>query len=90
MTFKEMCKYLSEHHDQQGVIVFKKDLLDRKDYQTEAQRSWVVEGRSNLFYKGLSSKSLFGHNLADGVEAGGLRLDYWIQNYKIDHCYILE
>ena len=90
MTFKELCDYLSKHHDQEGVIVFKKDLFDREDYSTEEQRSWVVDGRCNLFYKGLSSKSLFGHNLADGVEAGGLRLDFWIQNYEIDHCYILN
>lgn len=68
-----------------GVIVFKKDNW-KTEYSLES-RSYRVNNMDNYFDKDKISQAWWSSNL-DGTDKN-IRLDYYINDWKIDYCYIL-
>lgn len=69
-----------------GVIVFKKDNW-KTEYSLES-RSYRVNNMDNYFDKDKISQAWWASNL-DGTD-NNIRLDYYINDWKIDYCYILN
>jgi hypothetical protein len=69
-----------------GVIVFKKDNW-KTEYSLES-RSYRVNNIDNYFDKDKISQAWWASNL-DGTD-NNIRLDYYINDWKIDYCYILN
>lgn len=68
-----------------GVIVFKKDNW-KTEYSLES-RSYRVNNMDNYFDNDKISQAWLASNL-DGTDKN-IRLDYYINDWKIDYCYIL-
>lgn len=89
--FREaMFKFNEEHTNSEeklyGVIVFTEDSFD-KPY-TERERSYKISNEQNAFKHGKISNAIWADCL-DGKDLD-VRLDYYMGNWKIDYCYLLE
>lgn len=69
-----------------AVIVFTVDSFD-KEYSLES-RSYEIYSSDNYFDYSKISKSLFGTSL-DKSDVN-VRLDWYLKDWHIDYCYILE
>lgn len=68
-----------------GVVVFKSENWPGKDYSLES-RSYQFVSDNKYFIPGLGGSSIFADCL-DGSEEG-VRLDWYLQEWRIDYCYI--
>lgn len=99
MTFNEVYETFYRHNEENGVdsqfsdksritavVVFSKDNWTT-DYSEKA-RSYRFASDNKYFVPGIGGNSIFGDCL-DGSE-NGVRLDYYLREWKVDHCYIEE
>lgn len=99
LTFHELYMRFVEHNEENnvkhqfsdrdrldGVIVFSSDNWPGKDYSLES-RSYKLVSDNKYFIPGLISSSIF----ADSLDKSdlGVRLDYHLNDWKIDYCYII-
>lgn len=77
---------LSERNFTRAVIVFKDESYDNP-YPFES-RAYEVSGDSNYFKPHKISKALFGTSL-DGTDVG-VRLDWYLGDWIVDYCFIVE
>lgn len=93
ITWKELSDYLTDHHDEEGVVVFKQHPKWNREYSLE-ERSYVVSGNEKFFYNNMISTSIWSSNLTNTDR--GVRLDYYMfyesneNRWKVDYCYILK
>ena len=91
ITFSDLTKYLSEHHDKFGVIVFKQNPIWNKEF-SELSRSYRVSGNCNFFQSGMISNAIIGDCLDNSED--GIRLDWYMacdkpeERWEVDYCYI--
>lgn len=96
ITWKELEEYLTNNHDDKGVIVFKQGKWFKKEF-TEIERSYEVRGNCKWFDHTKLGKSIFGYCLDNDPEEQGVRLDHYMfyqepaeKNWQVDYCYIVE
>lgn len=94
MSWKELADFLCEHHDRQGVVVFKQHpKWKRQDYSLE-ELSYVVDGDNKFFYGNMISTSIWASNLSKTDI--GVRLDWYMfyenaeDRWQVDYCYLLD
>ena len=68
-----------------GVVVFKSENWPGKDFSLES-RSYRFASDNKYFVSGLGGNSIFADSL-DGSDRG-VRLDYYINEWDVDYCYI--
>lgn len=83
---EKMMEALNEGKEMKGAIVFKKDNW-RTEYPLEA-RTYIVSNQCNWFDNEKCSNALIATTL-DGTDKD-VRLDYYINRWDIDYCYILD
>ena len=71
----------------EAVVVFTGKGMNRDDY-TEVQRSYQFSNHNKAFLPNMISNSIFADCL-DGTEHG-VRLDWYIHEWEVDYCYIVE
>jgi len=71
---------------EEAVIVFTKDSF-REEFSEES-RSYMVNSMQKYFQDGMISNSLFG-NCLDGQD-DGVRLDWYMPEWKVEYCYIIK
>lgn len=97
ITFDELCELFEEHNEKNridgnlngdkalvGVVVFSSDNW-KEDYSLES-RSYVISSKAKFFNPNMIGKSLYSTNL-DKTDRM-VRLDYYLNYWKIDYCYI--
>lgn len=77
---------LSKKKWKEAVIVFTEDSFNKPF--TEVERSYEVNHDCPYFQSGMISNRLTG-NCLDGTD-DGVRLDWYLNEWKIDYCYITE
>ena len=99
MTFAEVCEKFYKHNEGRvasqfadderliGVVVFKAENWPDKDYSEES-RSYAFSSDNKYFVPGMGGNSIFADCL-DGSDRG-VRLDWYLGEWKIDYCYIKE
>ena len=92
ISFSELKKYLTEHKDGKGVIVFKvHPSWKHADYSLE-DRSYRVIADNKYFKPCCIGNSLYGTNLSQTDI--NVRLDWYMFNgsesWQVEYCYILE
>ena len=75
----------TDKHPITCVVVFKQGDWFRKEF-TEVERSYRVSSDNKAFIPGQIGSSIFADCL-DGTE-NGVRLDYYINRWKVDYCYM--
>lgn len=70
-----------------GVIVFKSENWPDKDFKL-ASRSYKVVSDNKFFISGIGGNSIYGSAL-DGSD-NGVRIDWYLGQWKIDYCYIVK
>ena len=95
-TWSEMTAFMRQFNEENGVtckgvgptikaiVVFTEDSF--KDYYTETQRSYEFSNQNKAFIAGQCSNSIFA-DCIDGSD-NGVRLDYYIGDWKVDYCYL--
>lgn len=83
---EKMMKARNEGKEMEGAIVFKKDNW-RTEYPLVA-RTYIVSNQCNWFDDEKCSNALIATTL-DGTDKN-VRLDYYIDRWDIDYCYILD
>lgn len=68
------------------VIVFKSENWPDKDYSLES-RSYEFRSDEKYFLPTMLGTSIFAHSLDDKDHC---RLDWYLDEWKIDYCYIKE
>ncbi len=71
---------------EKAVIVFTKDSF-REEFSEES-RSYMVTSTQKYFQDGMISNSLFASCL-DGTD-DGVRLDWYMPEWKVEYCYIVN
>lgn len=71
----------------EAVIVFTQDSFNKK-YTVEPRSYKVYRYDGKYFKSGMLGKSLLGYCL-DGTDKG-VRLDWYLGEWKIDYCYIVK
>lgn len=69
-----------------AVVVFKEESFDKPF--TKKERSYEIYHSSKYFQGGKISNELIG-NCLDGIDKG-VRLDWYLGEWKVDYCYITE
>lgn len=93
ITFKELCDYLENNHDKQGVVVIKNHPKWKREFPLES-RSYIVCGNDKYFNPEMIGRSLYGYSI-DKTDMG-VRLDWYIHDenkedrWEIDYCYLME
>lgn len=99
MTFEEVCEKFYKYNEDRvasqfsdeerliAVVVFKADNWPEKDYSEES-RSYAFASDNKYFVPGMCGSSIYANNL-DGTDRG-VRLDWYLGEWKIDYCYIKE
>lgn len=80
----------SQFEDRQalvGVIVFSSSNWPSKDFSLES-RSYRFTSDNKFFISGMGGNSIFANSL-DGIDRG-VRLDWYLPEWKVDYCYIEE
>lgn len=100
MTFEQVYERFVKHNEKNGVesqfsdsssnrlfgvVVFKSENWPDSNYSLES-RSYRFASDNKFFVSGLGGNSIFADCL-DKTDAG-VRLDYYLNNWKIDYCYI--
>lgn len=99
ITFSKLCDLFYKHNEENnvtrqfedknalwGVVVFK-DEGANKGYSLES-RSYRFSSDNKYFISGMGGNSIFADNL-DKTDHG-VRLDWYLGEWKIDYCYIEE
>ena len=99
ITFRKLCELFYKHNEENnvtgqfedenalwGVVVFKDEGVN-KDYSLES-RSYRCSSDNKFFISGMGGNSIFADNL-DRTDHG-VRLDWYLVEWKIDYCYIEE
>ena len=68
-------------------MVFKAENWPDKDYSEES-RSYAFSSDNKYFVPGMGGNSIYASSL-DGTDSG-VRLDWYLGEWKIDYCYIKE
>ena len=99
ITFAQVCQTFQSYNDARNVsqfrdkkslkavIVFKQGPWFKQEY-TEEQRSYIFSSDNKYFISGLGGCSLYADCL-DGSDRG-VRLDWYLPEWKIDYCYMVE
>lgn len=85
--YEKMVNARKEGKELTGVIVFKKENWTNVEYSLDA-RSYKVGNWNNYFDDEKISLALWATTL-DGSDSN-VRLDYYIYNWDIEYCYILN
>ena len=99
ITFEEVYARFVKHNEENGVtnqfsdtydrleavVVFSSDNWPDKNYSLES-RSYRFVSDNKYFISGMGGNSIF----ADSLDKSdlGLRLDWYLNEWKIDYCYI--
>lgn len=92
MTWPELrerlCKAEKDGRTEEGYIVFTEDSFKKK--YPEESRTYVTRNSSasRMFQEGKISNSMYGDCL-DGTD-NGVRLDWYIGEWHIEKCYVIE
>lgn len=90
------CKFNKENEDKvtqfgschiKGAIVFKTSNWPDKEYSLEA-RTYIVQSDNKYFMSDMGGNSLYGDSM-DGSDCG-VRLDWYLSTWEIEHCYLVE
>ena len=99
MTFAQVSAAFYKHNENRvttqfgdnerltAVVVFKKENWPDKDFSEES-RSYRFTSDNKCFVPGMCSSSIFADCL-DGSD-NVIRLDWYLNDWKIDYCYIEE
>lgn len=99
LTWSEMCKKMYQFNTDHGytrkgnpesieaVVVFTGEGMNRDDYTVE-QRSYRFSSDNKYFLSDQIGNSIFADCL-DGTEHG-VRIDWYIHEWEVDYCYIVE
>lgn len=99
ITFSKLCDLFYKHNEENnvtsqfedknaltGVVVFKDEGVN-KSYSLES-RSYRFSSDNKYFISDMNGRSIFANNL-DNTDKG-IRLDWYLVEWKIDYCYIEE
>ena len=98
ITWSELCKAMWKFNEEhgyttkgnekrlEGVVVFTEDSF--KKHYSEKSRSYQFTSDNKAFLANQSSNSIFGYCL-DGTD-DGVRLDWYMGDWKVEYCYLLE
>ena len=75
-----------DDHPLKCVVVIDQSSFD-KEYSEES-RSYMFRSDNKYFVSGMGGNSIFASSL-DGTDVG-VRLDWYLNKWKIEYCYILE
>ena len=98
MNWNEICSAMRKFNEEhgyttkgnkeklKGVVVFTKDSFGNP--YTEEERSYKFTSDNKGFLPGQLSNSIF----ADCLDMSdlGVRLDWYIHDWKVEYCYLLE
>lgn len=100
LTWSQLCEKINEHNSKFNVksqfgdpqhlkcrVVIKQESFPRANY-TEEQRTYEFTSDNKRFLPNMGGNSIFCDCL-DGVDLG-VRLDWYLGQWKIDYCYIVE
>ena len=102
ITFTELCEKFYKHNEENGVtsqfadkkalvgvVVFKQESWpDAKEEYALESRSYALSSDNKFFVPGMGGNSIYADCL-DGTDRG-VRLDWYLRDWKIDYCYIKE
>lgn len=99
ISFEELCDIFYKHNEEsgvtsqfddknaiEGVVVFKES--NWKTKYSETSRSYLVQSDNKYFLPAMAGNSIFASCL-DGTDES-LRLDYYLDRWEIEYCYIKE
>ena len=99
ITFNQLCSIFYKHNEGHnitsqfddknaltGVVVFKSENWPDKNFSL-GERSYKFSSDNKFFISGMGGNSIFAYAL-EGPDSNGIRLDWYLGNWKIDYCYI--
>lgn len=97
LTFRELCGIIAKHNEENNITQQYQDenplwcvaVIDNSSFCHEfslESRSYRFRSDNKYFLSGMGGNSIFCNNLAN--DDIGVRLDWYLGDWKIEYCYI--